>query len=862
MKKAFGFSAFLLVFLAVFFKPIAIFGIESYLCSLLETNVKVLDFEISKLNLRANIKNENNLAFVHISNIYPLQADFTYDGNADAFAVYHTIKADSKLSGTLYYKNFLNLHVDLSALGAKAKVEVQEEQKDWLVNADIKSLDLKKLQNENNRTEDISGIVNLNINFHTTKSSKLKITAPKISINQESFDNMTFEIEGVYNQSDFRTNFDTKFMGYKIDAKNLRYSLKTHNTYIKKLKIDDITIKNLKIDFKDNKIFTNFSFEDKYLSSDDVFIKIIDLDKAQIKASLKTPYLKEIISLDSKIYYQKDKTTLNLNALSNEFNLSVPSAVYENSVFTAKYKAVVKPSISNLHEDVAMDGNLRYEKFLHVEVQSHSFDGLLRASLNDKKIKINAEKINIAKVLKQLKQKEYLSGKFNLEADGNFEKLDFIFKSDKLSLSKTEVGIDENLSCLVKGDINSKKLNLFSYVKNRYIESKKGQFSYIFENKDISLILPMIVDFKKNKFNIKLNAKANLLEDIKADLFLTHKNDFLSFRNIIYKENDIKTNINFFTKDLQYYQKVSGIELYGPFTFNGNLHFINEKIYASLKTDALKGNLHVDLKDKDLTINMKNISTNKFGSLVRKKALSNGGLINAKINYNLEREDGQTVINIKNTTIHGIDIDKKLKSYNDILGLNIYSMGKSLYLRSHINKKETKLSTFVKDIELDLEINKNNIISKDVAMSTQESRFAANAKIKRNGEIEELEVAILDEKGCAIIKQELSGQVSAPHLKSTKSTAVVIIGHAPSAILNTGGKIVNASANLVDSTASYIWKKALRRESEVTLVEDALKNGANIFSSGKDILVSGDCEVFYDGKVKAQNQKEEITKEK
>ena len=215
-----------------------------------------------------------------------------------------------------------------------------------------------------------------------------------------------------------------------------------------------------------------------------------------------------------------------------------------------------------------------------------------------------------------------------------------------------------------------------------------------------------------------------------------------------------------------------------------------------------------------------------------------------------------------NITIHGIDIDKSLQSYNDILGLNIYSMGKSLYLRSSIKKEEKRLSTFIKDIELDLEIDKEYIISKDVAMSTQDSLFAADVKIKRDGEIEELNIAILDDQGCSIIQQELSGHITDPSIKSTKSTAVVILGHAPSAILNTGGKIVNASANFIDSTTSYIWKKALRRESDITIVNDTLTKGSNIFSSGKEILVSGKCKVFYDGKVIKQIQKEQKDKEK
>jgi len=68
--------------------------------------------------------------------------------------------------------------------------------------------------------------------------------------------------------------------------------------------------------------------------------------------------------------------------------------------------------------------------------------------------------------------------------------------------------------------------------------------------------------------------------------------------------------------------------------------------------------------------------------------------------------------------------------------------------------------------------------------------------------------------------------------------------------LNTGGKILDAGAAAIDSTASFIWKKALRQNSKVTLLQDTLTKGANVFSLGKEILVSGECKPFYNGKVK------------
>jgi len=197
------------------------------------------------------------------------------------------------------------------------------------------------------------------------------------------------------------------------------------------------------------------------------------------------------------------------------------------------------------------------------------------------------------------------------------------------------------------------------------------------------------------------------------------------------------------------------------------------------------------------------------------------------------------------------NIDKTLKEYKDVLGLNIFAMGDRLISKRFSKNDDTNLSTTVKHIELDVVITPELIISKDIALATKENRFAVKTRLKHNGDIKDFEVAILDLQGCAVLRQKLKGNIKDPKLVDTKGTAVVVLAKAPKEILNTGGKVVRAGAGLLDSAASFVWKKGLRQDSEVTIVDDTITKGSNVFSSGKDLLVKGECKVFYKGAVKA-----------
>ena len=79
--------------------------------------------------------------------------------------------------------------------------------------------------------------------------------------------------------------------------------------------------------------------------------------------------------------------------------------------------------------------------------------------------------------------------------------------------------------------------------------------------------------------------------------------------------------------------------------------------------------------------------------------------------------------------------------------------------------------------------------------------------------------------------------------------ASVILGRIPGNLMDTGGKLVNMGVDALDTTSSFIWKNAFRQDSNLSYVKDGLARGVNIFSSGKDMIVSDECTVIYKGAV-------------
>ena len=1007
-KSLLYFSLFALLALLLF-KPLTVYTLNTYLSSLLETEVKVTDLALFERELQATVKDEKNLAFIKINSLFPFEAGINYEGNADAFAVYHPVKGFSKLQGKIDYTDGFKIKAELNALGANALIEVNEDKAEWEVLANIFHLDLKQLKDENNLLVDVSGLLNGEIEFHTNQDSTISLNSETLMVQKEDLRNIQLQISKAEGDIYAWTTFDAKGIDYKgvwfhydqntsrfdgkldliargsnrelivnlegehkhsmilakadasiddsrIEIKDISYDINSteasamldidlialeKNKYLleafdlklqgdvlakarleytagsfkgnamtqslggdleltfeegilmwkakeielakvlyllsidekinttfdsigqfenndidaslstKKLTVAGEEIKNIEIETKGplNRLVTQAHLETPYGNIETSTIHLADLSKLDLDVNVTTPYTSQDILVKGKALYSKEQSRLELNATSSEMRLSILDVGYVQGRLDGTYTAAIESGLSGLKNRLRLEGSFSYDEAFVAKIKTQDLGGTLEASLQGTKITAKASAIDLKVLLENLHQAPYASGSFDLKAQGSLDAIDLGLSAQRLSLNKDETGMDENISCDIKARVTTKEFVLWPKISNRYLDTQTGEIRFGFEDKSLYLSLPWRL--KKDGLDFLVVSKASLQDDIKADLYVSHKEDRLRLNKLTYKDQRLHTEIKLDIKELGVYNKISGQKLYGPFSLKGKARYENDKPYVYLNSDSLGGSMDLSLEDKDLQVRLDHISTVNLGRLLREKgAISKKGFMDADADYNLLNRSGQVNVSARNLAFPGIDLDKTIQEYQDVLGLNIFAMGNSIFNKRWIRSGDSDLVTTIDQLEVHLDITPDLIVSKDLALATKNFRFAANTQLKHDGEIKECEIAIIDNRGCAVLRQRLKGNISSPKLVHTRGAAVTVLGNVPSEVLNTGGKILKAGTGIIDSGADFIWKKALRQDSNVTLISDTLTKGYNVLSAGKDMVVSGQCKVFYNGKVK------------
>jgi hypothetical protein len=627
----------------------------------------------------------------------------------------------------------------------------------------------------------------------------------------------------------------------------LQGELRSNLLQIDKTKIEDITLNTVgSLEALD----VQLQLKTEYATIEKASLQIADLKTLSLEANLTTPYTSSPISLQANASYAKELSTLSLQGISDEFRLVIPKAVYKNGRVDGNYSAEIEPALSTLKDSIHLNGDFSYEKVFQLLAVTKDLGGLAKAELKGKSLKLDASKMEVKQVLQILDQPVYARGKLDAKASGTFDGIDFILSSERLYLEKDKTGVDENMSVTIKGRLTPSEIRLLPVVKNRYIETDKGEIGFVIADKKVDIKLPLELKREQERLALRLKSQIELAQDVKGHLVLEHLKDTIRLNDLSYKDKRLQTAINLDIKELQIYNKISKQELYGPLAVSGKFDYKDDKFDLALMTESFGGKADLRLRDKDLFITLENLLAVNIGKLLKKEGASKQGSLNGILEYDLADKKGDLVLSAKDVTVKGIDIDKSLKELSDVLGLNIFAMGETLIKKRPWKGDDINLTTEISHAEFDVTITPELIISKDIALATKNNRFAVNTSLKHDGEIKDFEVAILDLQGCAILTQKVKGNISDPKLVGTEGTAVVILAQTPEQILKTGGKIIDAGADIIDSAASFLWTKGLRQDSKVTLVSDTFSKGRNVFSSGKKMLVSGKCAVYYKGKVK------------
>ncbi len=185
--------------------------------------------------------------------------------------------------------------------------------------------------------------------------------------------------------------------------------------------------------------------------------------------------------------------------------------------------------------------------------------------------------------------------------------------------------------------------------------------------------------------------------------------------------------------------------------------------------------------------------------LIKNSKISLAGFLNTDIKLSMTGSDikdikrtisGTIFVSGDNFGINGIDLNQILESYNKIKKLNTKDIGAFL-LAGPVGLAITKgtdtgmavsgigsgKTTAIKKLIINAPIKRGIVTLKDVAISTGKYRVAMKGKLNLSKErFLNVEVGILNKKGCATISQKITGTFSKPKINTSKLVATAVTG--------------------------------------------------------------------------------------
>jgi len=334
------------------------------------------------------------------------------------------------------------------------------------------------------------------------------------------------------------------------------------------------------------------------------------------------------------------------------------------------------------------------------------------------------------------------------------------------------------------------------------------------ENANISYV-DMISDAKANVSNINVTINDISLDSTKEKLKSIALKGVVAIEKIQYnKYNVYDTNLNFDLKDAV-----------------ANLNSMKYTIFGSKATAKAR----VDMSGKVPSVSFEETIPNLKLDNISKEILESdllAGVVNSVAKLSFVGADelsirktlkGSILFDGQKVGINGYDLDKIVKSYNDLKSGDLKKAGTS-FLSSALESGAKGEGVFdslkggttaVERLHVTIDISDKLATLSDVAISTLANRVAVKGKINIVDEsMQGVKVAILDKKGCATFSQGIEGTISNPKGKGATTSKVS----------------VEQVEEVVNMVSSLFGKKTKKAEPKKQTNEK--------------------CEVFYNGVVK------------
>lgn len=911
--------AILLITFFSLLKPITSFFIESYTSNLLEQKVKISSLDLGSFSIQAYIQDPQNKIEAKIITISPLKIEASFSGDIDAFKKYHNLSGDVEAKATITYDEKLLVDANGTLYDASVLVNVEELSDGWFVGVNSKDLSLSEFKKQNSLEFDFDGVVNFELEkqnkefklsgsleskiydiveldakgeFDDSKldlSSTLRMKDKKLHLNRVFYDLKAHkgsisskEFAGVLDLAlnDEELSLDAKaldleklldFLEYKdsisgvVDIKG-EFNIKSKKSSLlltsPKISAFEQEIKNIKLnipdlEFLDKKVSFAYNLDATYLkkafrfdgelsykdtlyivasSSDFKSNSRFELDNEEIIVNIKkldieefseffelNSYLSGVIDLDAKGNFDRFIFHLNSDAKLSELGVKVSA----DGFFITKTKELnskFKLSTKLAKEEVKVRGDASFKDVFRLNASSSSFGARSNLTLRGDRFEFYTKDLDIQRVARAYEKTRLPFGKVDFLASGDFKEIALNLRSKELRRNMHIKNIDDYISFDLSGT---------------------------YKNKTLSIKDKINLHHKTKKLPLNIDATISLIAPYSSKGSLVHKEDKIIVDSFSFEDEQIKSSFEVDIDDLFLYKAAFSTPLHGPLhieaSFSDVLH---------IRTKSFGGELDLSLDKSYVLLDINKVQAKKVAYLFDKNTHLESGLIDGYANYEINEKKAHSEIVLKDAILRGLDIDKMFKDIDDLLGLNILNMTKSIILHYYDEKeKMTKIS----QLQLDLSLEDSNIKLDDVALKTRELLVVAQGELKDSGDIKRLTLSVVDKNGCAIVTQALSGNLKSPEIASTTSALIDLMQNIPTAILKPAKQLVDFGATAIDNIATFGLKHIFRSDSNVSMTSDLISQSRSIDKFVYDMIMPWGCKVIYTGKVKhPANSKEDL----
>jgi len=431
-------------------------------------------------------------------------------------------------------------------------------------------------------------------------------------------------------------------------------------------------------------------------------------------------------TIKSKIYADKVyaiteifSNVAKIETKKTEFNLT-------NKVFYSDYLVHI-PNLSLLQKDIQgeieLSGNVQKDSDFSLDVNSNTLDGTLKAIVFNDTMKVNLQKMSLAKITTMLKQPNYSDGKLTATLD--MQNIKSQEEEGRLTLHVEEGALHVNeLTQTEKKETVKYKLSLASDIKKETVTTTAD-------------LDADILDLKLRKTNLNLNT--NYLEGLYS-LHVKDLNNLYMFTNRAMK---------------------------GELQVDGNYAYVEKKIQLDGASDFLDAKTTFTLDDNVLHVNSDDLSIVKITDMLYyPKVFDSFSTLEA--DYNLTSEVGVVSINALNGKLMKSELTDLVQAVSGFdLSTEIY---KDSLFRGVVNKNKVDFSLLMNGLESYFKIPDGY-----VDLGTNKIKSDVDIKIKNKdlqGSIKgSLEKPIVELSGSEYIKQKLDKAIDKNVPEEWKDTA-------------------------------------------------------------------------------------------